>query len=448
MSREASRSAEQELTEKSESDRLIMESEREAKERNALLAGARSAWLLQNMDLNGDLRLETDSVYGAALALPQIARCTGWSKTYTLMALRSFCLLVLNLLLQTFLLAMLGEELQVWNKYGGKMNLCDFGRHLIDCPGSPNCQGPGGTDYDNPGRLYSFDAWVTRTYVRDSLLAIFPEQRDEIMDNVDPGEYGMESYACRIICLFLFMLSTIRDLSRTLEVFVLLWITPREGTWIKIEEESIAQAAKNGGAQLQLVTYKVDGMPLAWKVVNVVMIQAPKMLMWYCCIVAGCKFLLETSSIVDLIMNSMALGFILSVDEFLFQVLSSTAMKHIMTNLEDYEIKGGSLDALDLSAENAMKKYYQEEFGVRTWIQEPFLTMYHILPLRLMTSVMGTVLGLWMYYHFQCIQLEDGSMTSEDVYLPGYKHIRWISFLFEIEDDRKGPLVFSDSRVS
>ena len=90
-------------------------------------------------------------------------------------------------------------------KFGGQMHLCDFGANIQNCPDGKNCKGPGGTSYTSE-RLYNWEMWATRMYVRDSFTALFPNRADEIMDAVDPGEYGLESYNLRVICCFVFAL--------------------------------------------------------------------------------------------------------------------------------------------------------------------------------------------------------------------------------------------------
>jgi hypothetical protein len=54
---------------------------------------------------------------------------------------------------------------------------------------------------------------VDRTFVRDSLKALFPDRVEEIEQKIDPGEYGVESYWCRFACCFVFMISCMDSLS-------------------------------------------------------------------------------------------------------------------------------------------------------------------------------------------------------------------------------------------
>merc|ERR1740121_1668327 len=137
--------------------------------------------------------------------MPQIARSAGWPWTLTGLAIRSFFFLALNIGLQAFLLAMIGEEQLFMYPFAGQMHLCDFGANIDQCPDGPNCKGPGGTTFSYP-RLYSYDIWSTRIFLRDSLSTIFPHKADIINSIADPGEYGLENQYIRLACIFIFVM--------------------------------------------------------------------------------------------------------------------------------------------------------------------------------------------------------------------------------------------------
>merc|ERR1719362_410301 len=145
---------------------------------------------LQEMEFKGELTIETDSVYGAVLAMPQIARSMDWNQTFVALTFRSFLLLGINYLFQISALVFLTEESQVMDVLGGKMHLCDYGRQLEDCdPTNPQhgCIGPGGTIY-TPPRLYGYDTWAVRKWARDSLEQFFDDDENvkaNIKNNVD-----------------------------------------------------------------------------------------------------------------------------------------------------------------------------------------------------------------------------------------------------------------------
>merc|ERR1711869_161229 len=130
--------------------------------------------------------------------MPQISRSACWPWTMVVLTMRTFFFLFVNYVVQVLAVYYIYDAQSNMAPFASQMHLCDFGAHMQNCPGDKNCLGPGGTDYKTPGRLYSYDAWSTRTYVRDSLAALLHNRTDDVHTLVDPGEYGLESYTCRM----------------------------------------------------------------------------------------------------------------------------------------------------------------------------------------------------------------------------------------------------------
>merc|ERR1719443_1076109 len=159
------------------------------------------------------------------------------------------------------------------NLWGGQMHLCNFGQYFDQCENGQNvtdCTGPGGTRYTS-ARLYSnFQIWSTRVFVRDSLMKVLPEKKDTIAKEVDPGEYGMESPVCRIICLFLFIMQIIDDLRDTCNIILtLIYVPSSSDSWLSYEPpQGISKAQAKlvlRRSELDYVRVRVNGMPRCWK---------------------------------------------------------------------------------------------------------------------------------------------------------------------------------------
>mmetsp|Transcript_45858 Transcript_45858/g.116604 ORF Transcript_45858/g.116604 Transcript_45858/m.116604 type:complete len:444 (-) Transcript_45858:11-1342(-) len=397
-------------------------------DRNAYIASGKAISYLMKMENDGSCGLEKGSVYGAAVAIPQIARSAGWSGTMTALAIRSYMFLMMNIFIQGFLLCMIAEDEILGSAFAGKVHLCDFGAKMEDCPqGAPNCKGPGGTTFSAP-RLYGFDVWSTRVYVRDSLAAIFPDRAKEIHELVDPGEYGLENYYCRATCCFIFMMAMMDDMHKTLSLAVLLWHVPSDNSkWVRYEapEWATKEHAKRVHAwcELDLVKFGVAGMPFRWKTANFVFIFIPKMLIWWVLASLGMHFLMETAGIVDVIMNSMALTFIINLDEMIFMVLTTVPVKHMMDNLEDYalfELEDEEREKDD----DILTNYLRQEFGTNKWKRFGKL----LLPKRLCTVLLLLTFFIWNYYRLHCDELEDGSLVSKPLRLPTVVRFNPISF--------------------
>merc|ERR1711879_592903 len=169
--------------------------------------------------------------------MPQVARTARWPRFLSSLVFQAYLFLLVNVIVQSTLLYMIAKEELVMDLFAGQMYLCDFGAWLSRCPGHPSCTGPAGSQI-TPPRMYSYAMWSTRTYARDSLKALFPDRVDEIHAKIDPGEYGVESYWCRWLCCFIFMMSVMSELFLNVEMLKLVWFVPsRNEPWIELVEE-------------------------------------------------------------------------------------------------------------------------------------------------------------------------------------------------------------------
>lgn len=385
-------------------------------------------------------KVDVGSVYGAALALPQLARSSGWMLSYSVLAVRGLFFMAINVVLQGFLLFMISKEERIVDKLGGQMYLCDFGASLANCPDGPNCVGPGGTVYTST-RLFNWDMWATRRFVRDSLKMIFPDQADAVQSQVDPGEYGLESYYLRITCCFLFVLGLWFDLVGSWEMLELIRCVPSQSdSWIEPNEDADvaddpngkkkrssmavnAQAAEeefDDGADLGFVKLKITGMPVAWKVFNTLCVFCPKVYLWILTVDIGIVFLMETSVINDMIINCVALAFILTIDELMFNVLP-TECGELLNALESYP-KFKHIQEHTDEEEEAM---HQNEMNWSLFTPKLWANM---VPRRLLSMLAVTIFFCSKYYYEHCIMLQDGSWISPDFHYPGENTIPLMSF--------------------
>lgn len=371
------------------------------------------------------ITVQSDSVYGAALALPQIARTAGWSLEYTSLACHSMMFLLTNLVLQGFLLYMLSVEERTLAKFGGQMHLCDFGAQYNNCPDASNCVGPGGTIY-SPDRMYNWGVWTTRVFVRDSFKSLFPDRAEEIEATIDPGEYGLESYYLRIVCCFLYVIGLWPDLAGSWDILSLLasvptqsepWIEPRPG-WKEIVEKQ----AGTDDLGLDFVRFRVAGVPLHWKLIDFLLIFVPKMYIWVLTVDVGIVFLMETSQIEDMIVNCVALAFILSIDELTMTMLPSKT-KSMLEMIEGGQFSTRTRLTLQ---EEALLHQNDKRWNL---LSPSFYGI--IIPARLLFLLAVTAFFIGNYYWEECQHLEDGSWVSQEIHRPLRAQLPFLSFLFE-----------------
>lgn len=402
-----------------------------SEEDSAKVGASKAISILSKMEAYGTCEVEAESIYGAAVAMPQIARSAGWPGTLFALVIRIYFFTLLNLVLQGFLLSMIGEEQLTWYPFAGQMHLCDFGANIVDCPDAPNCKGPLGTEYSAP-RLYDYNIWSTRIFIRDSLKAIFPHKASEFDAKIDPGEYGMENYYCRLACIFLFIIYVVDDLMGTLTLLRTLYKLPTKAeSWIRYEIPAWADKEDiktlNDAGELDFIKFGVAGLPWYWKVFNVFFLALPKFVLWLALVRSGVHYLMETAGIVDDIVNAMALTFVLEVDEMVFHRFSTVLTKHIMSSMEgwpNYDL--GDDDAE--TEEEALERFTNSELGSKR-----FKSIFLILPHRVIVVLVLVIAFLWDYYRTNCIQLEDGSWVSKAMNLPADLTYRPFELMFGID---------------
>jgi len=415
---------------------------------NAFMATSKAVSYLMRMEYNGSTVLPKGSVYGAAIAIPQIARSSGWSGSMLALTVRCYLFLTINVGLQVFLMAMIGEESGVMNNFAGKMHLCDFGAGAgvePDCGGRIDCLGPSGTLTSAP-RLYDFDIWNLRVFAKLSLESILPGTpfvRDEVDKLVDPGEWGIQNYFCRYACFFLFLMAVMDDLNSSTAILSLLWQVPSKcEKWISYDLPEWGAKASikrvKGLTELDLVSFKVAGMPRHWKVVNFILVVVPKTILWYICCSLGFHFLMETASITGSIMNSLALAFILDMDEMVFDTLTTQVSKHMMENLEDFSAESHDHEE-DMHDVHVIKEYMEKEVKNGYDYKRFF---FLLIPRRLLKIVLLDLLFTAKYYLMNCERQEDGSWVSVKMFVPEGVNFKPLQFLFggmDLDPTQKEP---------
>lgn len=400
---------------------------------NAHLAAGKAVSILGKREKIGYCGLEKLSVYGAAVAIPQIARSVPWSATLIGLSCRSYIFLLVNIFLQVFLLIVIGEQAHVMNTFAGQMHLCDFGANIVTCPNGPNCRGPGGTTY-TLGRLYDYDTWSTRVFFRDALVNLFPDKAEDITAAADPGEYGLQDYYSRLVCCLLFMMAVVDEFKGSIGLAYLLWHLPSSpDSWIMYEIPEWAESKDQikriyGWSELNFVKFRIAGMPRRWKVLNFIVVLLPKFILWCTLVASGIDFLMETADIIDQVVNCMALTFILKMDELVFDRLATGITKHIMSNLEDLPLFDASPEEVETEAE-VLERFWRSEFQGRCFKSLPMFIPKRLIHVLLLTSVFVT-----KYYLVACMKGPDGSWISNPLFMPtgvSYSPLTFLYGLFE-----------------
>jgi hypothetical protein len=301
-----------------------------------------------------------------------------------------------------------------------------MGAGIPDCPDAPDCIGPRGSRY-TPERLYDWKMWHARVFVRESFERMFPDRLDEIREKVDPGEYGLESYWLRLACHFLFVMGIWPDLLGSWHLVNLLYHVPSaDEAWMVYLGNEIEKGVK---ANCKLigeaagVTFRVAGMPLHWKVINLILIVLPKMCIWILMMDVGTLFLMETAGIEEMILNSVALSFILSIDELICASLFSETSKQMLIHCEPLPVYEPA------ESENELECFERHQMH-RHWGFLSAELWYYVISGRLVCMASVTAFFQIKYFSEHCIQNPDGSLMPQDLYLPLTDSLDFWSFFF------------------
>lgn len=391
---------------------LAFQSGKSEEEMKAAIAAGKIINHLMNTDDN-ECGIN-ESIYDAALVLPQVARSALWPRSLTNLCVRTYFFLFINFFFQMFILYMIATEEEIMDKFSGQMSLCDFGANVQDCPGGPNCIGPAGSNFENAGRMYGYTMWASRTYTRDSLLALFPDKADQINQMIDPGEYGVENYWIRFVCVFIFMMSVMADLRNTMDIsYILYYVPTKEDVWMSYDvpdwasKEEVKQV--KDCEEMDFVKFRIAGMPLVWKIINFLLIVVPKLFIWKKTAKYGVMFLMETSGIEDVIVNVTALAFILNLDEMLYQAFSHKAVHYILQGMQPYEVENQD-----------KKENYTLQDTLATLHSDRFTASFilGIVPVRFLMTLVACVFFAGEYYWTKCQFSERGGFVSKTEYLP------------------------------
>jgi hypothetical protein len=373
------------------------------------------------LEANRTTALETQSVWGAAIVIPQVARSVGFNLTAMVLTFRTYFNLCCCVAVQMLLLTYIGQSTQVYAPLGGQMHLCDFGANLDACPDAPHCVGPGGTKYAST-RLYGYTQWVVQKFVRDAFLHMHPDRRDEIEQKIDPGEYGLESYRCRVLCIVLFVSSVVPEILACVSMAHGLYNLQRcesneaRGSWV-VNSATTTDDLKRSNTmsglaspQSDLFIYRMGGMPLRWKIFNFCFLLCPKVMILHFVLREGSVLLMETAGIMEMILGAMSLTYLLSMDDMFFEYFSTQPAQVIMKRLRP---------VVDHADEARIRR------NIPAWN-----ILLSFFPLRFCTVVLFAMGYILLYYSTKCVW-RDGRFVSKDMHLPERSTYHISDFMFD-----------------
>jgi len=260
--------------------------------------------------------LPRDSLYGVCVVLPQVARQLNWHAVYIGLVVKSYvCIFIVYAMQSMF----------VWEVCRLVWKLDD------DCNADPeSCQHSG---------FRAVHEWMLRPGGRVRWYLCSPQ--------VDGDS---DSQILRKLCVIAFVLWLFKDLRQTYEIAMLILKLPNQaGKWMvmkMVTESSMVQLDKKGFLEHEdeaEIEWQIDAMELQWKIITSVFIIIPKFMVAVALCYYGSVWLLNTTERSDLILNAVALVFVLELDEAVFAAVMSSDTQTKMDNLQSWapELVGG-----------------------------------------------------------------------------------------------------------
>merc|ERR1712046_31330 len=114
-------------------------------------------------------------------------------------------------------------------------------------------------------------------------------------------------------------MAVVDDLRSTFGLMHLLYSVPNnDDLWLCYLQETCYDEEEDDERELELVQFQVAGMPILWKIINLLVVVIPKVGIWLALASSGVHYLMETADIINMVVNAMALTFVLDLDELIF----------------------------------------------------------------------------------------------------------------------------------
>jgi hypothetical protein len=286
----------------------------------------------------------------------------------------------------------------------------------------------------------------------------------------DPGEFGLESYYCRLICVVIFMIAGISEIIACVDMARLLWWVPTfnepwvehrrevevplvvqfEGmltdrsalstdrsdrSWIDVLTDPFSTGQDEDDQKytseecLDHVRVKVAGMSSSWKLINVSLILIPK-----CCLVfltasEGIVFMMETAGIENAIINSLALFFLMEIDNIIMGALMSNSANKLLDMCEGLPIATEEQkEARFRSAADTFEEFTAAKHVIDFWKG----MAYEVVCVQLWKFFTVFLIVAWFVsvYYFNYCNYVNGQFVSKDEFMPITMDYNFFNALF------------------
>mmetsp|Transcript_9068 Transcript_9068/g.25334 ORF Transcript_9068/g.25334 Transcript_9068/m.25334 type:complete len:475 (-) Transcript_9068:140-1564(-) len=361
--------------------------------------------------------LPNDTLYTASIVMPMIARSSGYKLTFTAIAVKMVVLNLVCIALQLGLISSFNHARVVLPALDGAPNICTYGQ---DTGNTYTPHGPLGIKLERNRRNIETD--FTMVMVRNTLHEVM-KRVNVTNDIIGPVDLGMESATCRLVCIGVFCIAILAEVFTMIDLARFLWYVPAEGPapraeeglleaspetkechkatkrWVTFSSDAKSKVMREswhltGRNNLDSVRFKASAMPWSWKVVVSLLLMA------HCTVITltfwnGLAFLMNTGAILDLVLNTLSLTFILELDNLLFFTLARGVTKEILKRIEPLSLHEHTPNQLRTQLTEKQKR--EQDYG-----KCQLLLAFIIQNWATVSLVSATIAGHYVYFFLKC----------------------------------------------
>jgi len=179
--------------------------------------------------------------------------------------------------------------------------------------------------------------------------------------------------------------------------------------------------------------FVVAGMPRQWKVINFLFVLLPKVVLCHYVLWEGTLLVMDTSGITDMVLGAVSMSFILTIDEIMYDTLTSIPSKRIIEAVEVLEI-GQDDPKVSIQSVESARGIEREAVDDSGQVLPNSLSYLDVLslgfPKRLVLVVFVMVCYMMKYYYAKC-KPSDGQWVSKDMFLPLTSEYHLWDFVFD-----------------
>lgn len=159
------------------------------------------------------------------------------------------------------------------------------------------------------------------------------------------------------VCVFIFSISVFSEVRDAFSLFHLLWVCDTVG----VVGSDIYHAVDQGGhgavleadssgmnlfgkmnvwaKKKHITQWNLDRMTLTYKMCAIALVAVPKLVIPIALTIVGGNYIMRSEDAETMVLNTLAVLFIIDIDEFLYNTFTTTPMKHQLASMKEIKVE-------------------------------------------------------------------------------------------------------------